>query len=149
MKLIDYNALRGTFGPPGNTAGLVRVELPFPMRLSWEKSKEINIALVHPYIADELIGALSDILEYYGDPMIRAFDLDMWGGAYNDRKARGSNRWSVHAWGLAVDYLPNLGGYGIPAVTPHFIVKTFKSYGFAWGGDWEYPDGMHFTAVKE
>jgi hypothetical protein len=35
--------------------------------------------------------------------------------------------------------------------TPHQdprIVKIFEQWGFAWGGDWLIPDGMHFEFVR-
>jgi hypothetical protein len=28
------------------------------------------------------------------------------------------------------------------------VVAIFKSWGFAWGGDWHYTDPMHFELAK-
>ena len=28
------------------------------------------------------------------------------------------------------------------------VVEIFKEWGFAWGGDWSYPDPMHFEMAR-
>jgi len=127
---------------------LVVVKVPFPLRLSWEPTY-ISKVLVHPRIADGLVAALKNIMDYYGRTFIKKNNLDEFGGAYNPRKSRGSNRMSVHAWAMAVDYLPSMGGFHVPAITPEPVVRAFKAQGFLWGGDWGHPDGMHFTGVIE
>lgn len=146
---VAYDDVVNRFGPHGNFDGQVSVELPFRMYLSWEKETTIGRVYVHPYIADDLEEALRDIKDYYSEEFITEHNLNEWGGSFNDRFSRGSNRWSVHSWGLAVDYLPSLGRFGVPAQTPYVVVEAFKDHGFAWGGDWMNPDGMHFSGVDE
>jgi len=148
LERVDYKNI-DMFGKHGDIKSLVRMELPFEMFLSWNHEVTVKSQLVHPYIKDELEEALNEIHEYYGEEGIARHRLNEWGGCFNDRYSRSSGRWSVHAWGLAVDYLPSLGQYGAPAITPKVVVDCFEDHGFAWGGWWEYPDGMHFSAINE
>jgi hypothetical protein len=51
---------------------------------------------------------------------------------------------SLHSWGMAVDL--NVPGNlrGTTGQLDRRVVAIFKSWGFAWGGDWNYTDPMHF-----
>ena len=37
---------------------------------------------------------------------------------------------------------------GVATAQDPRIVKIFERWGFAWGGDWLIPDGMHFEFVR-
>ena len=51
---------------------------------------------------------------------------------------------SMHAWGLACDVNAQNNPLGArPRMDPR-IVRVFQKWGFAWGGNWSRPDGMHF-----
>ena len=68
-------------------------------------------------------------------------------GAYNCRKIAGTNRWSNHAWALAVDINWQLNPMRKPLTTniPNWMVQLFNRFGFAWGGHYSgTPDTMHF-----
>ena len=47
------------------------------------------------------------MLEEYGEEEIVRLRLDLWGGCLNVRKMRGGTRYSMHSWGIAVDYDPD------------------------------------------
>jgi hypothetical protein len=51
---------------------------------------------------------------------------------------------SLHSWGMAVDL--NVPGNlrGTSGQMDRRVVAIFKKWGFAWGGDWNYTDPMHF-----
>jgi hypothetical protein len=51
---------------------------------------------------------------------------------------------SLHSWGIAVDL--NVPGNlrGTVGQMDRRVVAIFKRWGFAWGGDWNYTDPMHF-----
>ena len=150
IKPIPYSKIEKELGTHEESRkhDLVIVPVPFRLRLSW-KPTYIDRVMVHPRIAYEFESALDIILDYYGIKFIQEHYLDEFGGTFNARKSRGSDRWSVHAWAMAVDYVPSLGKFNTPALTPAPIVDAFKSQGFLWGGDWKRPDGMHFTGVIE
>lgn len=150
IKPIKYADIETELGPHEECRkhDLVIIPVPFPLRLSWEPTY-ITRVMVHPRIAGGLEAVLDEILEYYGLPFIQEHGIDEFGGTFNPRKSRGSDRWSVHAWAMAVDYMPSLGGFHVPALTPSPVVQAFKRQGFLWGGDWKNPDGMHFTGIVE
>ena len=59
-----------------------------------------------------------------------------------------SNGLSLHSWGIAVDL--NVPGNlrGTVGEMDRRVVAIFKKWGFAWGGDWNYTDPMHFEMDK-
>lgn len=71
--------------------------------------------------------------------------LEDWGGVYNCRMKKGTTtKQSTHSWGIAVDVASLNNGFGqTPTLDPR-IVAIFEDVGFAWGGRWSRPDGMHF-----
>lgn len=75
-------------------------------------------------------------------------------GCYAFRKMRGGVALSRHAWGAAVDFNAEWNQLGQrPADwgqrgTLKPIVGTMQAFGFAWGGHWRRPDGMHFEVCR-
>ena len=92
------------YGPKGSS--LVKIKLPYPFRLSWDTSTVINSFSCHQKVHDSMRRVLVKVLDYYGLDSIRELKLDLWGGCYNERPIRGGNRWSMHSWGIAVDFDP-------------------------------------------
>ncbi len=67
---------------------------------------------------------------------------------YNCRKVKGTNSWSAHAFGLAVDINPDKNPFGSTLVTdmPPTFVQMWTAYGWGWGGAWtSRKDAMHFS----
>jgi hypothetical protein len=75
-------------------------------------------------------------------------DGDDFGGCWAPR-TQGSAALSSHAWGIAVDL--NVAGnhYGAEPTMPREVIEVMASHGFAWGGEWPVPDGMHFELVVD
>ncbi|SDC48549.1 M15 family metallopeptidase [Nocardioides lianchengensis] len=71
-------------------------------------------------------------------------DPDQYAGCYYPRFIAGSSKLSNHAFGLALDLNTSTNGRGIPGDMDRTVVSIFKKWGFAWGGDWNYTDPMHF-----
>jgi D-alanyl-D-alanine carboxypeptidase len=51
---------------------------------------------------------------------------------------------SLHTWGIAVDLNVPENQRGTAGQMDRTVVSIFKKWGFAWGGDWNYTDPMHF-----
>ena len=82
---------------------------------------------------------------------------------WNWRNIAGTNRRSLHSYGIALDLLPrelrgrqtywqwignelNLDNLWLP---PEKVVRAFEFYGFLWGGNWNLIDTMHFEYRPE
>ena len=127
--------------------------LPWPMRLSWDPAVKVHNIRAHRIVGPAIIDALFEIEEKTGYLSLEVSGHDYLGGAYNFRHQRNSKWLSTHAWGIAIDINPHLGGLGNVPEMPEIIVEAFKKRGFEWGGDWpalnpKWPyDGMHFQAA--
>ena len=92
------------FGEPGQNQA--RISLPFPHKLSWKTTSVINSFSCHEKVHDSLERVLARVFEYYGLDEIQRLRLDLWGGCLNVRKMRGGTQYSMHSWGIALDYDP-------------------------------------------
>jgi len=146
---IRYSELITILGEPGANVLMVKRKFPFPLKLNGDKYQMCYSFYGNGLIADAVIDAFEEILDIFGLEFIMENNLDWYGGCFNYRPSRGSTRISVHSWGMAVDYLPQMGQMGKPSIIPYHIVQAFKNRGFQWGGDWNKPDGMHFSGVIE
>jgi hypothetical protein len=72
--------------------------------------------------------------------------LGRYGGCYNARLIRDerAGRLSRHSFGIAVDVNTANNSFGGRVSMDPRIVAAFRRWGFAWGGTWARPDGMHF-----
>lgn len=90
---------------------------------------------------------------------------------FNTRKMTGSDVYSLHSYGLAIDvnplynpyvngdmvlpasargYVDRRGSFPMKFTEDDFCVRTFVSHGFVWGGSWaNLKDYMHFEYVTD
>lgn len=92
------------YGAPGT--GHVIMNLPYPMRLAWDKSKVVNRINIHGKCAKSAERALANAFNHYGQTKIQALGLDLFGGCYNNRLMRGGSSLSTHAFACALDINP-------------------------------------------
>lgn len=97
----------------------------------------------HQVMLRQLRAALSEI-EQRG--LADKIDVSDYGGCYAPRfigrdPSRGL---SLHTWGIAVDLNVATNQRGTVGQIDHEVVSVFKRWGFAWGGDWQWTDPMHF-----
>lgn len=92
------------YGHKGSS--LVRIQLPYPHRLAWDTKTIVHSFSCHQKVHDSLKRVLTNVVNHYGLTGIQELRLDLWGGCYNERPIRGGNRWSMHSWGIAIDYDP-------------------------------------------
>jgi hypothetical protein len=97
-------------------------------------------------VSDELDRLPESLLNYVKDPA----------GTYNHRIIAGTNRLSMHSFGIAIDINTKRGDYwrwNTPAVyanqIPEPIVHIFEKHGFIWGGRWRHYDTFHFEYRPE
>ena len=108
MKRVPIDVIVKKLGKPKQTtSNLVRLKLPYHMRLAWATDTKVNTILVHPIIKNALETVFKKTLDFYGMEKIKLYGLDLFGGCYNYRAERGGTSWSRHAWGVAIDIDPS------------------------------------------
>jgi len=106
-KQSDVSAF---FGPHGVKGGvrppLKKVSCPWKLKLAWNLNQSVSGISIHEKCADSLERVLADIRSSYSDQEIADLRLDHYGGSYNPRKMRNGSKWSMHSWGIAIDWDP-------------------------------------------
>jgi hypothetical protein len=93
------------FGEMGKNQ--VKLPLPFDMRIAWDKGTVIRSMSLHEKIAPAAGRVFARIADAYPDAGTRArLGFDLFGGSLNVRKMRGGSAWSMHSWGIAIDFDP-------------------------------------------
>jgi hypothetical protein len=76
-----------------------------------------------------------------------ARELRTYDGCVNIRRMKGGSGYSMHSWGLAVDFNAGSNPFGGPVRFSKGFIKCFAESGFEAGALWNTPDGMHFQIV--
>lgn len=84
----------------------VTLVLPWPMRVAWEKGKIIHQFSVHAKVKDSALRCFTRIGKAYSDAQRAELGINLWGGCLNVRKMRGGSSYSMHSWGIAIDFDP-------------------------------------------
>lgn len=103
-KWPRYSDIKDYYGLPG--ADLVRLTLPYEMKLAWDTSTVIDSFFCHRKVHSSLYRIFTQIDRTFSAGEKSDLGLDMYGGCYNKRRMRGGTKWSTHAWGVAVDFDP-------------------------------------------
>lgn len=155
MKTTSQYILK--YGLPNQTGKgyLTTIELPFPLRIAWDKKTSVKKISCHKDIAEPLKAVFADILKQYGYEKIKELGIDLFGGCFNFRQMRGGTNYSVHAWGLAIDLDPERNQLKETSKTARFarpeyklMIDIFYKYGFISLGREKNYDWMHFQWNK-
>jgi hypothetical protein len=106
------------------------------------------------------IKAISDELDQH--PEYKKYIQNI-GGTFNWRKINGTNRMSLHSYGMTIDINIKYSDYWqwqskstdenislkYKNKIPEEIVEIFEKHGFIWGGKWYHYDTMHFEYRPE
>jgi hypothetical protein len=111
-------------------AHIVTVTLPVLGRVSCNKK-----------LIPQLRAAMDQVVASGLQATIHAYD-----GCFSAQSALSSPSASIshNAWGAAIDINADVNRFGTPPVQDPALVELMKRSGFAWGGDWIVPNGMHF-----
>ncbi len=69
-------------------------------------------------------------------------------GCYYPRFIAGTTSLSNHSFGIALDLNVPGNQRGTAGAIDRRVVAVFKKWGFAWGGDWNWTDPMHFELAR-
>ena len=141
--------------PSKNPNYLVTLNLPYPMRLSWDKNVKVNKIQCHKLAASKLDSIFKEILSTYGYEKIVELGIDLYGGCFNFRAMRGGSEYSRHSWGIAIDLDPERNQLKTKWSNAQFskleykpMIDIFYKNGFVSLGKEKGFDAMHFE-VKD
>jgi hypothetical protein len=97
-------AVPAFYGPVGS--GQKLFELPYPMVLAWDRRRVVTRISLHHKVGPSAQRVLTRVAQMYSKQEMSDLGLNIFGGSYNVRKMRGGNSWSMHSWGIAIDFDP-------------------------------------------
>lgn len=155
MKLLTQKELQAKYGNPCRPGNHVVINLPYPMRLAWDKSKTVTKATCHKLVAQNFLNVFNDLLKHYGLAKIQELGIDLFGGIYNCRPMRGGTTFSTHAYAVAIDLHPEANGLHTPFNKSLFskpeykkLHEIFEKHGFINLGKVIGRDTMHWQINK-
>jgi D-alanyl-D-alanine carboxypeptidase len=121
-------------------------------------NQKIKVTTVNE--VDKIVKKISQELENHPEYKIYISEI---GGTFNWRKIAGTNRLSMHSFGMTIDINVKYANYwqwdckcknedatlSFKNKIPETIVAIFEKYGFIWGGKWYHYDTMHFEYRPE
>jgi hypothetical protein len=156
LDLAETKAKLGQFWyiPQGN--GLVSIDP------AWQQANLVRtaftgipiVATCHRVVAPAIQGALNEVAAAGLGGAIDVANTNRYGGCFAPREVRsdggttGGNL-SRHTWGMAIDMNTATNPMGGVPTMDCRVVWIFRKWGFAWGGNFTTPDGMHFEWVGE
>ena len=139
--IFEYIRADGSLDARWQGDFLGRLTLPFPLRLSWDKSTSVNQMTCHKRMTPVFAMVFGEI-----DKLGLQTKIESFGGCFSFRPQRRGTKLSTHAWGIAIDLNSEDNAQGSASNMNAALVEVFCSAGFEWGGDWEgrARDPMHF-----
>lgn len=83
-----------------------QINIPYDMFLAWDKSARVRKMTLHTKVAASALRVLEKTVTLYSAQERAALGLNLFGGSLNVRKMRGGTSWSMHSWGIAIDFDP-------------------------------------------
>jgi hypothetical protein len=118
------------YGTPGAAieSRLVMLRFPFQFRIDWNLRQKTDKIRVHKDCAPQLEKALIEVHDHYGEARWRELGIDRYAGAYNHHRMRGSNNWSMHAYGCAIDFFAAPNGLRTKCPDALFCGAEYKDF---------------------
>jgi hypothetical protein len=161
--------------PPNFDPGRIRNE-PFFLKMYGSTEKEVRKNLTEITWCPKLIGQKITVTKINGvdkklmqisneldqHPELKKYLTNI-GGTFTWRNISGTNRHSMHSFGMTIDINTAYSDYWQWACKctnedaafkyknriPQIIVDIFEKHGFIWGGKWYHFDTMHFEYRPE
>ncbi|TFF20834.1 hypothetical protein E3C22_18270 [Jiella endophytica] len=83
-----------------------RIEVPFDFYLAWAKSTRVKTMTLHKKVAPSAERVLQRVAQTYSAKERQNLGLHLFGGSLNVRRMRGGSSYSMHSWGIAIDFDP-------------------------------------------
>jgi len=150
--MLTTKEIKKIYGQPNEEGTyLVTIDLPYPMRLAWDKKVKVKKMRCHKLVAQDFLNVFNELLDTYGYEKIVELGIDLFGGCFNFRAMRGGSDWSTHSWGIAIDLDPERNKLKETDRTARFarpeykeMIDIFYKHGFISLGVEKNYDWMHF-----
>ncbi len=109
--------------------------------ISTEEVPLLGTVTCNEAIMPQLRAALEEIV---ANGLADEINPGEYAGCYYPRFIAGTTTLSNHSFGTALDLNTPGNQRGTVGEMDRGVVAIFKRWGFAWGGDWQYTDPMHF-----
>lgn len=142
---IMQNQLTALYGYPKENAGYLKIiDLrEFAGYLAHVKDFNGNRWSCRIWGHEALEGPLKDAFRMICSRAL-AGELKTYDGCFCIRKMTSGRSYSVHSWGMAVDFNAKENPYGGPVQFSDDLILCFAGPGLEAGALWNTPDGMHF-----
>ncbi|MCP5072202.1 MAG: M15 family metallopeptidase [Rhodobacteraceae bacterium] len=129
-NIPHQNDVATVYGKPGQQikSRLVTIDLPFKLRIDWNLRQRVSRMTVHRDCATSLKKALIEVHQHYGPARKEELGIDRYAGAYNHRKMRGGSKWSMHAYGCAIDFYAQPNGLRMACPQALFCGPEYKDF---------------------
>jgi hypothetical protein len=142
----------------GNSKAAVELKLVEIVWCPKLVNKKVKVTTVNGI--DKIVNKLSAELDEH--PEFKKY-INAIGGTFSWRTISGTNRLSMHSFGITIDINVKNSNYWQwdcncknEAASPLYknripvkLVSIFEKYGFIWGGNWKHYDTMHFEYRPE
>ncbi|MBT9370261.1 peptidoglycan-binding protein [Rhizobium sp. CSW-27] len=91
------------------------IDLPYSMVLAWDRAIRVRKMTLHEVVAASAMRVLHQVAEIYTERERADLGLDVFGGSLNVRRMRGGSAYSMHSWGIAIDFDPERNGLQVKA----------------------------------
>jgi len=150
--MLTTQKIKSIYGVPNQQGSyLTTIQLPYPMRLAWDKNAKVKTMRCHKLVAKDFLNVFNDLLAHYGYEKIVELGIDLFGGCFNFRAMRGGSDYSRHSWGIAIDLDPERNQLKETSKTARFarpeykaMIDIFYKHGFISLGVEKNYDWMHF-----
>ena len=154
--MLNTKQIIQIYGQPNQQGSyLTTIQLPFPMRLAWDKKTSVTKMRVHKKAAQDFINVFNELLQVYGLAKIQELGIDLFGGCFAFRAMRGGSDYSRHSWGIAIDLDPERNQLKTPYLKSNFskqeykkLHEIFEKHGFINLGKQKGYDAMHFEKAE-
>lgn len=167
-RLLTTAEILKAYGEPGEPKNLTVITVPYPFRIAWNPAQRTTRVTIHKKIAEPFMNVCNDILKHYGIKKISELGIDLFGGCYNHRPQRGTEKkyeaaikaknyslaytyLSRHSWAIAVDLDPDRNQLKWKADRAQFAKPEYKAmndifyeHGFIGYGRERNNDWMHY-----
>lgn len=92
----------GFYGAVGQNQ--TQIEIPFDMVLAWSTSTRVSRMTLHKKVAPSAERVLQAVAGIYSAKERQDLGINLFAGSLNVRRMRGGRAYSMHSWGIAIDF---------------------------------------------